>query len=49
MSPAPFIICGTRWCGGAMMCNVWNKVDDARELILRGTKETADMLVGAIR
>ncbi len=34
---------------GAMMCNVWNKVDEARKLILRGSRKSEDMLTGAIR
>lgn len=34
---------------GAMMCNVWDKVDDARELIKKGSKVTPDSLKGAIK
>jgi 3-phenylpropionate/trans-cinnamate dioxygenase ferredoxin reductase component len=33
---------------GAMMCNVWNKVDAAREMIRREEKITAESLRGAI-
>jgi NADPH-dependent 2,4-dienoyl-CoA reductase/sulfur reductase-like enzyme len=34
---------------GAMMCNVWDKVDAARELIRRGGTMTPDRLRGLIR
>lgn len=34
---------------GVMMCNVWDKVETARELIRKGEKMTPDMLRGAIR
>jgi hypothetical protein len=34
---------------GAMMCNVWDKVPAARELIKSGKKMTSDDLRGAIR
>lgn len=34
---------------GAMMCNVWDKVPDARELIRQGKKMTAEDLRGAIK
>ena len=34
---------------GAMMCNVWNKVDAARELIKSGRRMTAEDLRGAIQ
>ncbi len=34
---------------GVMMCNVWDKVEAARELIRKGEKMTPDMLRGAIR
>jgi 3-phenylpropionate/trans-cinnamate dioxygenase ferredoxin reductase component len=34
---------------GAMMCNVWDKVDAARELIKRGARLTIRELSGAIR
>lgn len=34
---------------GAMMCNVWNKVETAREMIRGKEKITADALRGAIR
>jgi len=34
---------------GAMMCNVWNKVDAARELIKKGATVTPDDLRGAIK
>ena len=34
---------------GGMMCNVWNKVDAARELIRRGKRMTAEDLRGAIQ
>ena len=34
---------------GAMMCNVWDKVEAARELIRRGERMTPQQLRGAIR
>jgi len=34
---------------GVMMCNVWDKVETAREMIRKGEKMTPDMLRGAIR
>lgn len=34
---------------GAMMCNVWDRVEDARRLIREGKRMTADDLRGAIR
>jgi hypothetical protein len=34
---------------GAMMCNVWEKVEAARELIRRGERMSPDHLRGAIR
>jgi len=34
---------------GAMMCNVWEKVEDARELIQQGRRMTPEDLRGAIR
>jgi NADPH-dependent 2,4-dienoyl-CoA reductase/sulfur reductase-like enzyme len=34
---------------GAMMCNVWDKVPEARELILKGETVTPDDLRGAIK
>ncbi|MFZ5525017.1 MAG: NAD(P)/FAD-dependent oxidoreductase [Pseudomonadota bacterium] len=34
---------------GVMMCNVWNKVDAARELVRQGEKMTPDRLRGLIR
>jgi NADPH-dependent 2,4-dienoyl-CoA reductase/sulfur reductase-like enzyme len=34
---------------GAMMCNVWDKVDAARELIRKGERVTPEDLRGAIR
>ncbi|HEY3379101.1 MAG TPA: FAD-dependent oxidoreductase [Armatimonadota bacterium] len=34
---------------GVMLCNVWNKVDAARELIQRGARVTPESLRGAIR
>jgi hypothetical protein len=33
---------------GAMMCNVWGKVDAARDLIRKGERMTSDDLRGAI-
>lgn len=34
---------------GAMMCNVWGKVDAARELIKKGEQVKPENLLGAIR
>jgi NADPH-dependent 2,4-dienoyl-CoA reductase/sulfur reductase-like enzyme len=34
---------------GAMMCNVWGKVDEAREMIRQGKAVSPDQLRGAIR
>ena len=34
---------------GAMMCNVWGKVDDARRMILGGAAADPDRLRGALR
>ncbi len=34
---------------GAMMCDVWGKVDDARQLIRKGAKASPSELKGAIR
>ncbi len=34
---------------GAMMCNVWDKVEEARKLILKGEKVTRESLRGLIR
>ncbi len=34
---------------GAMMCNVWDKVEAARELIRKGGQWTPESLRGAIR
>lgn len=34
---------------GAMMCNVWDKVPEARELILRKQKVTKEALIGLIK
>ncbi|MFH2211973.1 MAG: FAD-dependent oxidoreductase [Pseudomonadota bacterium] len=34
---------------GVMMCNLWNKLDAARELIRKGTQMTPESLRGAIR
>ena len=34
---------------GAMMCNVWDKVEAARELIRRGQVASPEILRGAIR
>ena len=34
---------------GAMMCNVWDKVETARELIRRGEPMTPEKLKGLIR
>jgi hypothetical protein len=34
---------------GAMMCNVWDKVEAARELIRRGQHSSPESLRGAIR
>lgn len=34
---------------GVMMCNVWDKVDAARELILKGETVTRESLLGLIR
>ena len=34
---------------GVMMCNLWDRVPSAREIILRGEKMTAEALHGALR
>ena len=34
---------------GVMMCNVWDKVDKARELILKDARVLPDSLRGAIQ
>jgi 3-phenylpropionate/trans-cinnamate dioxygenase ferredoxin reductase component len=34
---------------GMMMCNVWGKVDDAREIIKRNEKIPTSRLAGAVK
>ncbi len=49
MTPASSITCATTRCAARMMCNIFGKVDAARELIKQGARVTPEELRGAIK